>query len=124
MEKIECFKLEEVPSYPNRYIIVPIHDNFHLNRTEGSFGIAAARVVNLSYAQYLRFCRDVLCGELCGKDKKYPVVYLPKSAAVLQFVRLLNNQANTILWEREHPDWEEHQRLYYQMEEKKNENNS
>lgn len=109
MKKVECFILEESASCPGKWLISPIHENFHLDSLPngGSCNIICARLLGLSYAQYLRFCRDLLKGELHGKQSLYPIVYLPNSAAVRQFIKLLNNLANMVLWEREHPDWRE-----------------
>lgn len=108
-KKIVCFTTEESPLYPGKWVIRPIHDNFHLEHTEGSFNLIMARLFNLSYAQYLRFCRDICGAEIYGKNKKYPVAYFQKTAVLDQLVRLLNNRANLVLWERENPDWEQHQ---------------
>ena len=107
--KKECFKLEESPYQPGKWVICPIHENFHLEGMPngGSYNIICARLMNLTYAQYLRFCRDILGAEIFGKKTMYPVAYFHRSAAVQQFVKLLNNRANLVLWEREHPDWKE-----------------
>ena len=109
MTQKECFRIEEAPYNPGKWIIVPVHENFLLKSTTGSFNIIGARLLNLSYAQYLRFCRDMVGGELSGKGHKYPVVYFQRGERLQAFVRLLNSTANLVLWEREHPDWEQHQ---------------
>lgn len=111
MKKIKCFEREESVSYPGKYIIKPIHDNFYLERTTGSFGIIAARLMGLSYAQYLRMCRDCFGAEIVGKGSIYPVAYFPFSKELLLLIDNLNARANKILWEREHPDYEEHRKI-------------
>ena len=35
------------------------------------------------------------------------------------FVRLLNSRMNLVVWEREHPDWREHQDYLAQKEKEK-----
>jgi len=105
---IECFKIEESPYNPGKYMIQPIHENFYLKHAEGSYGIICARLMNLSYAQWLRFCRDCCGAQIVGKNHKYPVVYFEKGDRVQALCRLLNSRANLILFNREHPDWEEH----------------
>lgn len=108
-QTIECFKAEESPYYPGRWTIVPIHEKFHLDglpKDGGSYSVICARLMNLSYAQYLRFCRDVLKAEVYGKNSLYPVPYFKNNGILRQFVRLLNNRASVILWARNHPDWE------------------
>lgn len=109
MIKKECFKIEESPYNPGKFMIVPVHENFYLNYTEGSFNIICARLMNLSYAQYLRFCRDICGAQIVGKNLQYPVAYFERGDRVQALCRLLNSRANLILWNREHPDWEKHQ---------------
>lgn len=109
MKKVECFRLTESPYNPGKWLIEPIHENFLLKYTEGSYNIIAARLLNLSYAQYLRFCRDICGAEIIGKGHKYPMAYFKKDGRSSILVRLLNNRANLILWNRDHPDWYEHQ---------------
>ena len=117
MKKIEYFYLEESPYRPGKYTIRINHDLFPTRmRTSGSFNILAARLMNLSYAQFLRFCRDIVGGEIVGKGHLYPVAYFNKTITVNAFVRLLNSRMNLVVWEREHPDWREHQEYLAQKE--------
>ena len=108
MKKVKCFEYDESVSQPGKYIIRPIHDNFYLKYTEGSYNVICARVMGLSYAQYLRMCRDCFGAELVGKGSLYPVAYFKKTTELLALVEHLNARANLILWEREHPDYTEH----------------
>lgn len=108
MKKVKCFEREESASYPGKYIIRPIHDNFHLDCTEGSFNIICARLMGLSYADYLRMCRDCFGAEIIGKGSNYPVAYFKLSEQLKDLIDGLNARANLVLWEREHPDFEEH----------------
>lgn len=117
MKKIEYFYLDESPYRPGKYTIRINHDLFPTRMgTSGSFNILAARLMNLSYAQYLRFCRDIVGGEIVGKNTIYPVAYFNKTITVNAFVRLLNSRMNLVVWEREHPDWREHQEYLAQKE--------
>ena len=108
MKKVKCFEREESASYPGKYIIRPIHDNFHLDYTEGSFNLICARLMGLSYADYLRMCRDCFGAEIIGKGSMYPVAYFKFSKQLNDLIDGLNARANIVLWEREHPDFEEH----------------
>ena len=108
MKKIKCFEREESASYPGKYLIKPIYDNFHLTGTEGSYNVICARVMGLTYAQYLRMCRDRFGAEIIGKGHLYPIAYFKLSQELLNLVEELNARANFILWEREHPDFDEH----------------
>ena len=108
MTNKECFRIEEAPTNPGKYMIRPVHENFLLKSTTGSFNIICARLMNLSYAQYLRFCRDLCGAMIVGKNHKYPVAYFDRGERTQALCRLLNSRANLILWNRDHPDWKKH----------------
>lgn len=109
MIKVKVFELEESGYQPNRYILRFHPDLFYTESTNGSFSVMAARIAGLPYTMYCRFCRDVLGAEVVGKGSMYPVVYFKKTPETLMFVRLLNSRANLVIWEKEHPNWKEHQ---------------
>lgn len=101
MKKVKCFEFTDTPSYPNKFLLVPIHSNFHLESAKGSFHIICARVMNMSYATYLRFCRDIIGAEIIGKNQKYPIPIFVKTKEAYQFLDLLNARANLILLDRQ-----------------------
>lgn len=108
MKKIKVFYRDECPNQPGKYMIRADLDKFHLEYTEGSFNIIGARLMGLTYAQYLRMCRDCFGAEIIGKDSMYPVAYFKLSQGLNDLIDQLNARANFVLWEREHPDFEEH----------------
>lgn len=119
MKKVKVFELEESPYNPGYYMIAVKHENFFLSKARGSYHIIQARLMNLSYAQYLRMCRDVCGATIKGKNSMYPVAYFKKGEAVDKLISLLNSRANLVLWEREHKDWEQHQDYLKDKEEQK-----
>ena len=108
MTKVKVFYRDESASYPGKYLIRANLDAFHLGCTEGSFNVIQARLFNLTYANYLRMCRDCFGAEIIGKNSKYPVAYFKRSKELDALIDNLNVRANLVLWEREHPDFEEH----------------
>lgn len=120
IQQVQCFKIEESPYNPGKFFIMPVHENFHLNSAIGSFHIIAARLMNLTYAQYLRFCRDCCGAEIVGKNSLYPIAYFPQGERIQALCRLLNSRANLVLWCREHPNWREHQEQLLEWERKHN----
>ena len=98
----KCFEVVESPYNPSKFVISPIHDNFYLKSTSGSFNVICARLMNLSYANYLRVCRDVYDAEIIGKGTLYPVAYFNDKLKVNQLCKLLNARANQVLWDKEH----------------------
>lgn len=108
MTKVKCFIRDESASHPGKWIVRPVLDNFHLDSTSGSFNVICARLFNLDYPQYLRMCRDCFGAEIIGKNSMYPVAYFKRSNELDALIDNLNARANLVLWEREHPDFEEH----------------
>ena len=108
MTKVKCFIKDESASHPGKWIVRPIFENFHLDSTSGSFNVICARLFNLDYPQYLRMCRDCFGAEIIGKNSIYPVAYFKRSKELDALIDILNARANLVLWEREHPDFEEH----------------
>ena len=108
MKREKIFYREESASYPGKYVIRADHEKFHLDYTDGSFNIIGARLMGLTYPNYLRMCRDCFGAEIVGKGSMYPVAYFKLSQGLLDLIENLNARANLVLWEREHPDFEEH----------------
>ena len=75
LEKLKCFEVLESVGSPGLYYVSPIHVNFNLISTKGSFNVICARLFNISYANYLRLCRDELDAIIVGKDSYYHVAY-------------------------------------------------
>ena len=109
MKKVKCFVREESNCHPGKYIIRPVYENFYLNSTEGSFNIICARLLGISYANFLRLCRDEFGAEIIGKDSMYPVAYFNRSKELDALIDNLNARANLIIWEREHPNYKQHE---------------
>jgi hypothetical protein len=91
------FKIEESPYNPGKYLIRLVHENLPLGVVYGSCNVLAARVCGLSWAEYLRMCRDIYGAELMGKNEKYPVAYFTDLVKAKQLVAALNKQVSTIL---------------------------
>ena len=125
MNEKKYFSLRETPYRPGWYVLEINFSELPQMNTTGSYSILPARLMNISYPQYIRMCRDVLGAEVIGKNKAYPIVYFKKNLNTSAFIRLLNGRMYCVLWEREHPDWEEHQKyVAKKKEEKKNVFNS
>ena len=108
MKKVKIFYRDESATQPGKYMIRADLDKFYLNSTNGSFNVIGARLMGLTYAQYLRMCRDVYGAEIIGKGNPYPYPVFKLSQGLANLIEELNARANLVLWEREHPDFEEH----------------
>lgn len=93
----EYFYLEESVNYPNRYLIRLHHDLFRFpSGISGSFNILIARVLGVSYPDYLRYVRENFGAELVGVGHKYVLPYFENSEKVRIFVNGLNKRMDTI----------------------------
>lgn len=102
------FTRDESAAHPGKWVIRPVHENFHLDSTTGSFNVICARLLSISYADYLRLCRDEFGAEIIGKNSSYPVAYFKRSKELDALIDLLNARAKAVLWMREHPDHTAH----------------
>jgi hypothetical protein len=108
MKTAKVFYRDESASYPGKYMIRADLEKFYLNFTEGSYNVIGARLMGLTYAQYLRMCRDIYGAEIIGKGSLYPYPVFKLSQGLNDLIEQLNARATLVLWEREHPDFEEH----------------
>ena len=108
MKKVKVFYRDESATYPGKYMIRADLEKFHLNYTEGSYNVIGARLMGLKYSDYLRMCRDIYGAEIIGKGSNYPYPIFKLSKGLEDLIEQLNARANLVLWEREHPDFEEH----------------
>ena len=88
------FRLEESPYYPGKYVIALNHDKLPFQKGfVGSFSVLPARLLGLSYATYLRYCRDRLGADLRGKGSMYVIPYFNRSEELMQLIKLLDKRA-------------------------------
>lgn len=98
------FSLDESPIYTNKYILRVDMDKLPFpNGTSGAPAILPARLLNLSYSDYLRYTRDRLGAELIGKGKKYIGIYFDRTPVTAQFIKLLNSRVALILNKLQNP---------------------
>lgn len=102
MEYKQYFKLEQLAAYPGLYQIVMDYDLFPPMRTEGVYQVFPARLLSLSWANYLRFCRDVLNAVIIG-HAIYPIIAFRKNNITRQYLKYLNTLTEFIMIERAHP---------------------
>jgi hypothetical protein len=95
----KIFYKDESPYYPGKYLIKIDLDAFKLKSTQGSFAVISARLFGISYADYLRMCRDHYGAEIIGKGSPYPVAYFKLTDKFNELISNLNARANYILEE-------------------------
>ena len=77
---MNIFYIEE---HNGKYLVKPNLSltEFNTSKITGSWGVFCARVMGLSYANYLRMCRDMYGAEIVGKNIKYPSAFLSETNA-------------------------------------------
>lgn len=87
-----------------KYIISLHHEQFpFVDGTSGSYNVFLARLAGLSYADFLRMCRDEFGAEIIGKDKLYPVAYFNFGEGLSALTKWLDTRAKYILYRHNHP---------------------
>lgn len=98
------FSLEPAPHFSGKYLIVMNQEEMPFpHGTRGSYTVMPARVMGLSYPDYLRYVRDKLGAELIGKKSKYISVYFEYTDEVKMLVKLLNKRMAYIMAEQRDP---------------------
>lgn len=99
------FYLHNHPAYQDKYsIYFNFPDEYFPKGTNGSYDVFIARLLGLSYPDYLRYARDRLGAELIGKNKRYITVLFNYNNSTVQiFIQLLNKRMEYIINEREFP---------------------
>ena len=91
------FYVDDTPYYPGKFVIRINHEKFHLTNFKGSCNCIPAKLMMLSYANYLRFCRDQYGAELIGKNQKYPQALFSDKSKAEVLVKELNRRAAAVI---------------------------
>lgn len=95
------FRAEE--KIDNKYMITPNEELYKIAREnlgEGkvsSFNIIAARVLGVTYAEFLRWARDNYNGTIIGKGYKYPYVVFYNKADCNKCCLFLTKRLNGLV---------------------------
>lgn len=83
------FKLDEKPGLKGYKILSFV--GFEYYKTDGSYGVLPARLLHMTYPQYLDFCEQKLGAKVIRKfNAKYVSIYFPESAELKNFLKVLN----------------------------------
>ena len=99
------FYLQNHPVYQDKYVIYfDCPTKYFPNGTSGSYDVFIARLLNLSYPDYLRWARDRLGAELIGKEKRYvTVLFNGNNSTVQVLIKVLNKRMEYIINEHDFP---------------------
>jgi hypothetical protein len=91
------FYVDETPYFPGRFVIRLHHEKFGFSNFRGSCNCIPAKLMMISYANYLRLCRDVYGAELNGKNTKYPIALFKDKKNAEALVKELNRRAAQVV---------------------------
>lgn len=97
---IKYFYLEDYPYKEGWFIKLDSSKIDNFKYKGGSLAIIQSRVMNMSFPQYCRMCRDCFGAELRGKQGYPSILFLKKDIAMV-LCELLNKQFNIIMKERQ-----------------------
>ena len=99
------FYLQNSPVFQDKYeIYFDCPTKYFPNGTDGSYDVFIARLLNLSYPDYLRYARDRLGAELVGKNKRsIKVLFNYDNPTVQIFIKMLNKRMEYIINEHDFP---------------------
>lgn len=120
------FYLQNNPIYQDKYeIYFDYPSKYFPKGTDGSYDIFIARLLSLSYPDYLRWARDRLGAELIGKNKRYiKVLFNGNNPTVQIFIKVLNKRMEYIINEHDFPyQYKEENGEVKRIPFKENENN-
>ena len=92
------FTIMESARKKNCYMICGTQKLFdYIGVCKGSYQVIQARVLGLSYAEYLRFLRDKHGAILMDTHKWYPAAYFKNKEDAKEILHLLNTRARKII---------------------------
>lgn len=94
------FIFDDSPIQKNKFLLRPNYPLLPLKGTKGSYNLLASRLMNLSYADFLRMCRDLYGAEIVGKNSMYPIAYFPNSKIGQPLIDELNKRVKILLNKR------------------------
>lgn len=95
---------EETPYNKGKYVLALYHDEFPFhNGTSGSYNVFLARIAGLSYADFLRMCRDEFGATIIGKNALYPVAYFDFGEGLSAITKWLDTRAKFLVYRYNHP---------------------
>ena len=98
----QYYHLEESVSNPGKYLIHLNFDEPTLPRmfTAGSYNLLMARLLNMPYPDFLRFCRDCYGADIQGRKCMYPLPVFENNAKTMELVKMLNERLTIVVEER------------------------
>lgn len=90
---MNAFFLDQLPWSEDEYIISNHFDEIEMPMIKTSYQLLKARLVGMTYKEYLEFCRDSLGARvIINHNHKWSSVYFKDTPNVRKFVGILNTK--------------------------------
>lgn len=92
---MKAFFLDSIPWDLNTYIISNHFDEIKMPMINTSYQLLQARLVGMTYKEYLNFCKYSLGAEVIKKpNQKWAFIHFKDTSDVRKFVDVLNQKFN------------------------------
>lgn len=89
--------LDENPYYEGTYLLFFKSNEFGWGTIPGHVGILGARLLQISYPDYLRYCRDNYGAKIVGKKDKVPYLVFTDKKLAEKLCKELDSRLDIIL---------------------------
>lgn len=90
---MNAFFLDQIPWSEDEYIISNHFDEIEMPMIKTSYQLLQARLVDMTYKEYIDFCRDSLGAKVMKKpNQKWTSIYFEDTAKVRKFIEILNKK--------------------------------
>lgn len=90
---MNAFFLDQVPWSDDEYIISNRFDEIEMPMIQTSYQLLQARLVGMTYMEFLEFCRDSLGAKVTRRpNQRWGSIYFKDTAEVRKFVEVLNKK--------------------------------
>lgn len=94
------FMLDKSPLVEDGYILRLKDHSQYFKNIKGSYGVFYCRLLNITYPNYLRYCRDHLGAKLVGKHSTYITVYFKNNQETRDFLFYLDSRVEDVIKQR------------------------
>lgn len=90
---MKAFYLDPLPWVEGYSNLQNNFDTIKMPQLKTSYHFLAARLLNMTYEEYLVFCRECLGAKVYRKSgAKYATIYFPETTDTKRFINLLNKK--------------------------------
>ena len=89
--------IDENPFYEGTYLLFLKTNEYGWGKLPGHMGILGARLLQISYPDYLRYCRDYYGAKILGKKDRVPHLVFTDKKLLEKLAKELDSRLDIIL---------------------------